>query len=132
MTEVLVTTTYVMTFAPGKSVADVQIETVREAFAFLRPSHRREKFTWCARVALRKNSMRFTRGSASTWKCSGWRQTHTGSASRPHDRVHRIGPKFHQGHGVPQGQQQYEPSGFVASRALGSLNSWAFRNAPSG
>ena len=33
MTRVPVTTTYVMTFAPGKSVADLQIESVREAFA---------------------------------------------------------------------------------------------------
>ena len=117
MTEVPVTTTYVMTFAPGKSVTDLH-KSVREAFAFLRPSHRRKQFTWCARVAHRKNSMRFTRGSASTWKCSGWRQTHTGSASNPHDRVHRTGPEFHQGHGVP-----HEPSGFVALRALDSFNS---------
>ena len=33
MTGVPVTTTYVMTFSPGKSVADLQIESVREAFA---------------------------------------------------------------------------------------------------
>ena len=33
MTGVPVTRTYVMTFAPGKSVADLQIESVREAFA---------------------------------------------------------------------------------------------------
>ena len=33
MTGVPVTTTYAMTFAPGKSVADFQIDSVREAFA---------------------------------------------------------------------------------------------------
>ena len=33
MTGVPVTTTYAMTFAPGKSVADLQVDSVREAFA---------------------------------------------------------------------------------------------------
>ena len=32
MTRVLVTTTYVMTFAPGKSVVDLQVDSVRKAF----------------------------------------------------------------------------------------------------
>ena len=48
----------------------------------------------------------------------------------PHDRVHRGCPEFHQRHGVPLGQQQCEPSGCVALRAIGSLASWAFRKAP--
>ena len=33
MTKVLVTTTFVMILAPGKSVADLQVDSVREAFA---------------------------------------------------------------------------------------------------
>ena len=33
ITRVPVTTTYAMTFAPGKSVADLQVDSVREAFA---------------------------------------------------------------------------------------------------
>ena len=50
MTEVPVTTTYVMTFAPGKSVADLQIESVCEAFAFLRPSHVSSVYLFCKRL----------------------------------------------------------------------------------
>ena len=33
MTRVPVTTAYVMTFAPGKSVVDLQVDSVRKAFA---------------------------------------------------------------------------------------------------
>ena len=52
------------------------------------------------------------------------------SSQDPHDRLHRGRPEFHQRHGVPLGQQQCEPSGYVALRAMGSLASWAFRKAP--
>ena len=75
--------------------------------------------------------MRFTRGSASSWNVQAGARRTLAVHQDPHDRLHRGGREFHQRHGVPQGQQQCEPSECVALRALGSLDSWAFRKAPS-